>query len=230
MFLSLDDEVKERLEETNSKVNRYILSKNIPPIEYKFDGYIDNLVKKHEVDVVFELPHSRFNICSGITVKSNSSVAIFIQPKNSKGHQNFSLCHETEHVEYDLVDEEPTQEFFNVDGPTSVYTPEGIKQELLANAGAGVKMLPDITIIRFLETNLSFPKFSEMMKMSQAALYVRLVQFLEHRLGMNNEFARDTINTLRYQGKRDSINRALIGTYSNINIKNEIIYNYENSL
>ncbi len=51
-------------------------------------------------------------------------------------------------------------------------------------------MLPDITVIVFLESEKSFPLFAEIMQMSPAALYVRLTNFLEHRFKISNENAR----------------------------------------
>ncbi len=104
----MDDEVKHRLEITNLKVNQFMIQTNMDPMNYNYSTYIDDLVEQNNATVIYEMPHSRFDIFSGLTVKTEISTGIFIHPCNIKERQNFSLCHETDHIEYDFDEEAPT--------------------------------------------------------------------------------------------------------------------------
>lgn len=121
-----------------------------------------------------------------------------------------------------------TQKLFNVDTNPSFYTAEELKQDHLANAGAGALMLPDIVIVKYLETNCSFYKIAENLKMSNAALYTRLVQFCTSYFKYDVEYSSNLIKRFQSSGNRQHINMAL-SSYG-ATIKQQIILDYENSI
>ena len=90
-------------------------------------------------------------------------------------------------------------------------------------------MLPDITIVKFMETDISFYRMADVLGMSYPALYTRLVQFCQTTLNINGSSASALIK--RFQNNKDDryfINQRLSGWGSTK--KKEIEYAYQNSL
>lgn len=225
----MDVGISDRIESNNLIINRYLLEKGIDPIEYNWEMYFDSFIRDREIEFINTPPRLSLDFYSGFTVKSNYTTAIFINPNMVKTRQRFSAAHETDHIIYDFDDSKPTQKFFNVEENTAFYTAEELEVEALANAGAGVKMLPDITIVKFMETDISFYKMADILGMSFPALYTRLVQFCQTTLNVNSSSAISLIQ--RFQNNKNDkhfINQRLSGW--GCTKKDEIEYMYQNSL
>ncbi|MFU7518321.1 ImmA/IrrE family metallo-endopeptidase [Vagococcus salmoninarum] len=223
----MNDDVAERLVSANQLVNKFIIRNEIVINDYYWELFANEISNLHKIKWLgFELGEVSKEFHAGALGVNKKKNRIFYNSTMNKGRINFTICHELSHFIWDSNYGKNVSYFGS--SLLMPYSDDEIEIEKITDSAAGVLMLPDILIVKFLESNMSFPKFSEKLGMSQAALYVRLVQFLEHRLGMRNKFARSNINNLRYHGKRDAINRALVGAYSTTNVKNEIIYAYEN--
>lgn len=225
----MDFELSERIENNNLLINRFLLENDINPIEYNWEMYFEKFITDRKVEFINTPPRLSIDFYSGFTVKSKYTTAIFINPNMVKARQRFSAAHETDHIIYDFDDSQPTQKFFNVEENTAFYTKEELAVERLANVGAGVKMLPDITIVKFMETDISFYKLADALGMSFPALYTRLVQFCQTTLNINGSSASNLIQ--RFQNNKDDkyfINQRLSGWGSAK--KKEIEYAYQNSL
>lgn len=225
----MDVEVSERIESNNLLLNRFLLENDINPIEYNWEMYFEKFITDNKIEFINNPPRLSLDFYSGFTVKSNYTTAIFINSKMVLARQRFSAAHETDHIIYDFDENKPTQKFFNVEENTAFYTKEELAVETLANTGAGVKMLPDITIVKFLETDISFYKMADVLGMSFPALYTRLVQFCQTTLNINGSSASNMIK--RFQNNKDDkyfINQRLSGWGSTK--KKEIEYAYQNSL
>lgn len=224
----MDDNIDDRLTKANYLINSFMTKHNIDPLSYNWEIFANDLSEKYKIKWIgYELGVISRNTHAGALGVNRKKNRIFYNSTMYKGRINFTICHELSHFIWDSDYGRNTSYFGS--SLLAPYTEEEMEIEQITDSSAGVLMLPDITIVRFLETNISFPKMGEMMQMSQAALYVRLVQFLEQHLHISNERARKLINQLRYDGKRDSIHRSLIGAYTGVNAKREIIYSYENS-
>lgn len=223
----MESAVLERIEANNEKLNRFMVENNIDPLSYKWSDYIEPFLESRNIRVIKNVPRSSLNFYSGFTVKSKYSTAIFVNPNMVKGRQNFSVVHETDHIDYDFVDSQPTQRFFSVEGNPAFYSEDEYQLEILANTGAGIKMLPDITLVRYMETNFSFPLMAEKLGMTKAALYTRLVQFCETTLGATPSHAISLVRQLQSTGSREWINRRMT-TYGSM-IKSDIIQKFEYS-
>ena len=59
-------------------------------------------------------------------------------------------------------------------------------------------MLPDITIVKFMETDISFCKMADILGLSYPALYTRLVQFCQTTLNLNGSSATSLVQRFQY--------------------------------
>ena len=100
--------------------------------------------------------------------------------------------------------------------------------ELEANIAASIILLPDIVLVKLMKTSISFIKMAEKLEMSQAALYVRMVQFLEFNLSTTNVAARRVINSFRYEGSKELFKLYISGF--GCTVEKQIVLNFENML
>lgn len=225
-MMPMQTQILTRLTETNQLINRFLLKEKIEPRDYLWKTYVLPYLKEQDIHLIEELPTSSMACFSAFTVKSRCSTAIFLNPNIPLGRKNFSICHELNHCLFDFNQITPAQSFFRMEENPSLYKKEELAVEHLANAGAGVFMLPDITILAYLDQPISFPKMAEQLEMTQAALYIRLTQFMLYRTGISLDQARRVINLFRYYGKKEALQRYLSGWGSTV--RAQIILDYEN--
>ncbi len=221
----MDHGILARLDQTNNYINYFLLTHNQPPIDYCWKDFADHYIEENKIALITDLEGIDIRCYSAFTVKSSYTTAIFINPDIPEGRKNFSICHELSHHLYDFNDA-PSQSFFSVAENPSLYKLEEKRMEQLANASAGILMLPDISLIEHLEKKHSFPKMTDLLGMTPAALYIRLVQFLEYQCHVSENYARQLMNQFRYYGKLEGILRCLDGWGSTV--KKQIWLNYEN--
>ena len=223
-----NEDVENRLCLTNIVANQFILKKDTNPLSYCFDDFFSDFVEKNNIKVFENIPKIESEFFLGVTVRSENSIAIFINPDVYEPRKRFSKSHECNHILFDMNYKLKTQKLFNVDNNPTFYTTEELEQENLANAGAGVLMLPDIVIVKYLETNYSFYKMADNLRISNAALYNRLIQFCMNHFGYDSEYASSLIKRLQNTGGRQHINMALSGYGSTV--KKQILLDFENSI
>lgn len=212
--------------EINQLANQYLLKNEIAPLDYKWSMLFDQIVDENQIDVFpHEFKRYKKGGLSGMLVKDDLGISITYNPKDYPRRQNFTKCHELIHF---LKHSDLHNEYYVFKDMSFGYGEEADGIEMEANKGASIMMLPDITIIKYLETTVSFPTMAEKLEMTQAALYVRMVQFMSTKVGLTNDYSRNLVNDFRYNGRRDAINRQLEGWGSTI--KKQIILDYENAL
>lgn len=224
----MDDAFNIRYSLTNLLVNQYLLKYNIDPLRYNFESFSTNFFENRKIKVKTNLPYIEDDYFLAVTVKKKKKVKVFINPNLSKNRWNFSLCHELIHCNFDLSRTDETQTLANQSGDNVYYSKEEQKVEELANLGAGIILLPDISIVKYLETNISFYKMAEELRMSSAALYIRLIQFCMFHFGYDSEYASNLIKRFQNTGGRQHINMALSGYGSTV--KKQILLDFENSI
>lgn len=205
----MDDSLLTRLTLVNTLVNQFILKNNIDIMKYTFEDFFDWYLKTYSIDLVFDFLPMSEEFLLGVTVKSKFSTAMFINKTLTKNRSNFSKCHELMHIIFDLTETMETQQFFNVENNPSFYSPEDYKKELLANAGAGMLMMPDVTVLEYLKTMKSFPLIAEENKMSRAALWNRMIEFGIQRCGFDYNLSVRAIKRLQDTGNRDVYHKFL---------------------
>lgn len=223
----LQTRIIERLEQTNEIVNSFLLFKNILPEDYYWKQFADDYMTRHNITLIQNIKGINLNCYSAFTVKSNHSTAIFVNNKIVAGRQHFSICHELIHHIFDLLNTKQSQQFFGIAENPSLYKEEELETERLANAGAGILMLPDIVLLTYLEKNISFHTIARESGMTEAALNTRLIQFLELQANLRAEYALKLANEFRYYGKKETLVRTIEGW--NLPIKKQIITTYENA-
>lgn len=223
-------EMTPKLEETYNKVsnlvNSFILKQEIDYVDYKWYIYFDEIIEENEIDV---FPHAFTTTSqggvSGMLVKDSLGISLSYNPLDVPFRQNFSKCHELSH--FILHIDSHNENMIFKDMSTS-YDEVSSEVEIEANISASIILLPDILLIKLMKTSISFPKMSETLEITNAALYVRLVQFLEFHVNINNYSARCIVNEFRYEGRKESFNLHISGF--GCTIEKQIILNYENAL
>lgn len=224
----MDDAINNRMTLMNIMINQFILKNRIEPIDYTFDLFFDWYTNENGIIVIRKNLPMEEEFLLGITVRSAYSIAIFINETSIKVRSNFSGCHELNHCIFDINLSETSQQFFNVENNPDFYNEVDFKKEVLANAGAGVIMLPDITLLQYLHTMKSFSLIAEENKMSKAALWNRLVQFGIQRCGFPRNLAISAATRLQREGKREVYHKFL-STWGSTGEK-QIIMDFENCL
>lgn len=217
-----------RLSLMNLAVNQFLLKNDIDPISYNYTDFFDHYVKTNNIFVDNNIPVIEDRFFLGLTVRSDYSTAIFLNPKVYKRRINFSSCHELTHCIFDMNYKMPSQEFFNVENRDSMYTPEEMEMEELADAGAGVIMLPDIKALNVLSSEKSFYLIADECQMSRSALYNRLIDFGIYSCEMSEMTAIRAVKELQDTGKRSLFRMFLTGVHSTRG--KQIVYDFENSI
>lgn len=223
-------DISPKLEETYSKVsnlvNSFILKKEIDYTDYKWFMYFNDIVEANDIEVFpHEFTKTSQGGVSGMLVKDSLGISLSYNPLDIRFRQNFSKCHELSHFILHIDSHNENMIFKDM---SSSYDDVSSEVEIEANIAASIILLPDILLVKLMKTSISFPKMSEILEMTQAALYVRLVQFLEFYVSINNYSARCIVNEFRYEGRKESFNLHISGF--GCTIEKQIILNYENAL
>lgn len=217
-----------RLSLMNLTVNQFILKYDIDPATYNYTDFFNYYVNTNNIFVDNNIPVIEDRFFLGLTVRSDYSTAIFLNPKVYKRRINFSACHELTHCLFDMNYKIPSQEFFNVENKDAMYTLEEIEMEKLADAGAGVIMLPDIKALDALNSNKSFYLIADECRMSKSALFNRLLDFGIYSCGMSELTAIRAVRELQDSGKRSLFRMFLTGVHSTRG--KQIIFDFENAI
>lgn len=224
----MEDLKGDRLSLINLLVNQFLLRENIELEKYTFKNFVSSYIKENRIKIVTEIPEIDEEFFLGVTVRSKKSICIFLNPDVYKRRFNFSTCHEIIHCIFDMNMKKKTQKFFNVDNNPSFYSEEDWILERLANGAAGVIMLPDIKLVKYMKTNKSFFLISDECKISHQALYNRFVDFGIYSCGMSELTAVKATKNLQNLGDRSLFRMYLTGVHSNR--EKQIIQDYENSI
>ncbi|MGX7223517.1 ImmA/IrrE family metallo-endopeptidase [Enterococcus raffinosus] len=224
----LEDLKSNRLSLINLLVNQFLLKNNMEPERYTYIDFISSYIKENKIKVVSEIPKIDEDFFLGVTVRSRKSICIFLNPDVYKRRFNFSTCHEIIHCIFDMNMKKRTQKFFNVDNNPSFYNEEEWILEKLANGAAGVIMIPDIKLVKYMKTNKSFRLISDECQISQQALHNRFVDFGIYSCGMRELTAVRATKNLQNYGDRSLFRMYLTGVHSTK--EKQIIYDYENSI
>lgn len=222
-------EISPDLENTYIKVsnlvNSFILKQEIECTDYKWFMYFDEIVEENDIDV---FPHAFTKTSqggvSGMLVKDSLGISLSYNPLDIPFRQNFSKCHELSH--FILHIDSHNENVIFKDMSTS-YDEVSSEVEIEANVAASIILLPDILLVKLMKTSISFPKMAETLQMTNAALYVRLVQFLEFHIYINNYSARNIINSFRYEGRKELFNLYISGF--GCTVEKQIHNDYENA-
>lgn len=224
----MEDLKGNRLSLINLLVNQFLLKEDIEPDEYTFLDFISSYIKEKQIKIISEIPVIDEEFFLGVTVRSKKSICIFLNPDVFKRRFNFSTCHEIIHCIFDMNMKKKSQKFFNVDNNPSFYNEDEWILEKLANSAAGVIMLPDIKLVKYMKTNKSFRLMSDECQISQQALYNRFVDFGIYSCGMSEFTAVKATKALQDIGDRSLFRMYLTGVHSTK--EKQIIYDYENSI
>lgn len=219
--------LNERLVEANRLVNQHLLRNETEIMEYNWQQFVYPILESNNVKVVpFRFNGVASELQAGSLVIRNSKAKIFYNSTMIKSRINFTICHETGHFIFDTNYGE-TPEYL-ASSWLGEYDDDEVFNEKLTDATAGVIMCPDIVILKYMETDLSFIRMAENLKMSKSALYVRLIQFIYTKIGCKESHAVELVNKFRYTNDRYFIYSRLASWGSTK--KKDIIYDYENCL
>lgn len=207
-------------------INSFILKNEIECLDYKWSYFFNKIVEDHDIDV-FPHPFTQTSQggVSGMLVKDCLGITLTYNPLDFIFRQNFSKCHELSHFIFHLKNHNENMIFKDM---STSYDDASADIELEANIAASIILLPDIVLVKLMKTSISFIKMAEKLEMSQAALYVRMVQFLEFNLSTTNVAARRVINSFRYEGSKELFKLYISGF--GCTVEKQIVLNFENML
>lgn len=224
----MEDQKRDRLALTNLLVNQFLNKNDIEPEQYIFRSFVSSYVKENSIKVVSGIPKIDEEFFLGVTVRSKKSICIFLNPRVYKRRIHFSSCHEVAHCIFDMNMQKKSQQFFNVDNKPSFYNENQLKTEKLANGSAGVIMLPDIKIVKYMTSNKSFHLIADECLMSKSALYNRLMDFAIYSCNMSSSTAVNAVKAFQTMGDRSQFRMSLTGAHSTC--AKQIIYDFENAI
>ncbi|MGK0606746.1 ImmA/IrrE family metallo-endopeptidase [Enterococcus gilvus] len=224
----MEDALATRLSLTNLTINQFILKNGTDPDNYQFHDFVEHYTETNNISIDLGLPFINEEFFLGMTARGLYSTAIFINPNVYFKRKNFSVCHEVVHCLFDMNYKIPSQEFFNVEDRNNFYTEEEMRIEKLADAGAGIILLPDIKLINYFKTNKSFHLISDECQISRSALYNRLVEFGFYNCGMSEMTSIRATKILQNTGDRSLFRMYLTGVHSDR--EKQIIYDFENAI
>lgn len=220
-------EIEDRLRESNALVNKVMIEQNVSPCDYNWNLFAKTIENSYGITwKSYPFGPISKNYHAGTIVFKGKKARIYYNSNMKLCRQNFTICHELSHFIFDTkFGKYPDVYSSQI---LDAYTDEEKINEQIIDASAGVLMLPDITLVNYLEKTISFPKMADQLEMTQTALYVRLCQFLESKVNLTSDYIRRIVNDYRYYGKKDVIHKYLSGWGSTV--KKQIILDYENSL
>ncbi|MGG5373539.1 ImmA/IrrE family metallo-endopeptidase [Enterococcus sp. AZ196] len=224
----MDDSIATRLSLTNLTINQFLLKMDIDPKDYNFSDFVNHYTKENNITMDMGIPVINEEFFLGLTARSSYSTAIFINPRVFYKRKNFSICHEVIHCLFDLNYRTPSQQFFNVEDRENFYSEDEIYMENLADAGAGIILLPDIKLIHYFRTNKSYHLISDECQISRSALYNRLVEFAIYSCGMSEFSAVKATKLFQSTGDRSIFRMYLTGAHSDR--EKQIVYDFENAI
>lgn len=115
---------------------------------------------------------------SGLIAKDAHEVTLAVNSNMAVKRQNFTISHELVHYLYHLSDEQPV---FMDDKATLAYSSADVLPEFQANIGASVILLPEPVFISELKQQRAISQISADYGISEAAIYMRLVQTMQAR-------------------------------------------------
>ncbi|MEI5994777.1 ImmA/IrrE family metallo-endopeptidase [Candidatus Enterococcus mansonii] len=173
--------------------------------DLRWDHYRDYAIDVENIKIVpYGFGHISSKLLSANILKMGDAVGISYNTSMVDGRQRFSILHEIGHFFFDLNQEEYRQGFSELLNGSG-YSEEDMPREQRANVFASLAMANNEAIKDCLKSGMSFSKMCNEFQLSNAALYVRLFDFLTKLFMLNPNIARQTLNNYRYAGDNSKI-------------------------
>lgn len=175
----------------------------------RWDHFRDYIIDVENVKIIpYEFGDVSSKLFSANILKMGNKVGITYNNSMVYGRQRFSILHEIGHYFFDFNQEEYRQgfsELLNGQG----YSTEDMPRELRANVFASLAMANNEALRECLKNGMNFSKLCNEFQLSNAALYVRLLDLLTMLFRLNPNVARQAVNSYRYSGDNTKIVRII---------------------
>lgn len=193
------DITHDRLKDAHHLVYKFMQEENISPAEYTYEKFVDFMVGKHGIAVKrVDFGEYLNTIFDGVIIGTKNKWRIHINETMIRTRQNFTLCHELSHYIWDCDYGNKLAKITSLSGNNRNEYNSQSEIEYLANASAGVMMLPDMCIRNSFKEKLTFGKMATKFKISASALNFRLIQFLIYYTNCPVKYAQETVYKFRY--------------------------------
>lgn len=143
---------------------------NVHPLYYTFQNYLDYEIQKRNILV---MPHHIRVDVAGFNI-NDDVLTIAYQEKDPITRQNFTICHELSHI------------LLNHSGRVFTDFLDNSLQEREANFCSAFILMPDIVLLtKIFYQEKTFQEIERELQVSNQALKLRLVDFLDFTLEMN---------------------------------------------
>lgn len=168
-FLSFSNKI-------NELISAHMLGMNMSVKDYEYNFMWEEIISRGIQVRAFGFEKSARRAISGMIIKDEHEVTLAYNSNMSLKRRNFTISHELIHFLYHLNNENrlftDTRESLN-------YSLIDILPEFQANVGASVLLIPEPVLINEFKNGSSSYNISNKYGISEAALYMRLVQLMQ---------------------------------------------------
>lgn len=177
--------------------------------DIRWDHFRDYVIDVENVKIVpYDFGNVSSKLFSANILKMGNAVGISYNISMVYGRQRFSILHEIGHYFFDFNQDDYRQgfsELLNGQG----YQEEDIPKEYRANVFASLAMANNEAIRNSLNSGMTFYELCREFELSNAALYVRLLDLLTMLFRLNHNIARQAVNSYRYYNDNSKIVRII---------------------
>lgn len=209
-FLSFSNKI-------NELISAHMLGMNLNVKDYDYNFMWEEIISKGVHVRAFPFEKCARRAISGMIVKDQHEVTLAYNSNMSLKRRNFTISHELIHFLYHLNDE---NRLFTDTKESLSYSLIDLLPEFQANVGASVLLIPEPVLINELKNGCSPYHVSNKYGISEAALYMRLVQLMQGNFDASYTAAKKTAgNIMNGHSKKTAIelgkNLEKINLYSN---------------
>lgn len=199
--------------EINKYISAHMLGMDLTVNTYDYNYIWEEIISKGIQVRAFPFEKTARRAISGMIVKDKHEITLAYNSNMSGKRKNFTISHELIHSLYHLNDE---NKVFTDTKESLTYSLADMLPEFQANIGASAILIPEPVLINELKSGVSPYNISNKYKISEAALYMRLVQSMQGNFEASYMAASKTANKIMSGNSK----RTAITLASNLEEKN----------
>lgn len=162
--------------EINQFISAHMLGMDLNINNYDHNYIWEELISRGVQLRAFAFEKTARRAISGMIIKDKHEVTLAYNSNMSDKRKNFTISHEFIHFLYHLNDE---NHMFTDTKESLTYSMVDLLPEFQANIGASAILIPEPVLINELKKGTAPYYISDNYKISEAALYIRLVQLMQ---------------------------------------------------
>lgn len=179
--------------EINKFISAHMLGMDLNVSTYEYNYIWTEIISKGIQVRAFPFEKTARRAISGMIVKDKHEITLAYNSNMSQKRKNFTISHELIHSLYHLDDE---NNMFTDTKESLTYSYIDMLPEFQANIGASAILIPEPVLINELKKGTSTYSISNKYEISEAAIYMRLVQSMQGNFEASYLAASKTANKI----------------------------------